>query len=96
MNTVYLVVQQAVYRHKIMGAYTGLWEAQQAIEKYINSPAASDSTYGADADGHHCYEICTLVVDQPIEKDTDADCVRELMRPYKKGDETTTYTWVEV
>lgn len=97
MNTVYLVVQQAVYRHKIMGAYTGLWEAQQAIERYINSDDTKHDFGGCDdADGHHTYEICTLVVDQPILKGTDAACVRELIRPYKKGEETTAYTWIEV
>lgn len=94
MNTVFLVVQQAVYRHKIMGAYTSLRDAQHAIEGYINSPAAEGNEYGSDADGHHCYEVCTLVVDRPIKKDTDATCVAEIARPYKKGQEMK-YHWIE-
>ena len=92
---VYLVVQQAVYRHKIMGAYTELSKAQQAIEIYINSTDANEGSYGCDADGHHCYEICALEVDQPILKDCDAFCMAEFVLPYKKGEKTSTYIWME-
>lgn len=76
-TTVFLVVQQAVYRHKIMGAYTRLSEAQLAIQNYITSELNTDQ-YQHDADGHHSYEICTIEANHPITNDTDATCVATL------------------
>lgn len=96
MNTVYLVVQQAVYRHKIMGAYTSLDEAKSSIEFYLHVYKKQEGVNWQpdDADGHHCYEICTILVDRPILHETDAQCVAEIARPYKKGEESK-YRWVE-
>ena len=96
ISTVYLVVQQAVYRHKIMGAYTTIPHAKNAIQQYINGPLPKkDNFWGDDADGHHCYEICELKVGAKITNKSDADCVEELIRPYYKQGEHTKYEWVK-
>lgn len=76
-TTVFLVVQTAVYRHKIMGAYTKLSDAQLAIQNYIRSELDTDQ-YQHDADGHHSYEVCTIEANRAIDNDTDVTCVATL------------------
>ncbi len=95
MNTVYLVIQQSVYRHKIMGAYTTIPQAKEAIEQYINGSGPKNGAFwGDDDDGHHCYEICKLKVGVKITCNSDAVRVEEMERPYSKKQDTK-YEWVE-
>lgn len=95
--TLFLVVQTAVYRHKIMGAYTSLDDAKYAIQTYLHygdtSTEPGGPYYGQDdADGHHHYEICTLLVDQKIDMNADARCVANISQRIHKREENT-YIW---
>jgi len=57
MTTVYLVIQQGVYRHDIRGVYTGKDRAIKAAER----------SAAEDRDDYHAYEVHETDLDQYVE-----------------------------
>ena len=84
---VWLVVQTAIYRHKIMGAYTDINRARDAIGEYLERDAEKYSPLESDKDGHHCYEICWCLLNKAITEDSDAEEKASFMPHKKLGDD---------
>ncbi len=77
MKPLWIITQEAIYRHKILGIYKSREDALAGFQKYyeeIKASLISNNKYGwNDFDGHHNYQLYNVDYGEHIKRSSNSE-----------------------